>query len=95
MTITRKQIERMRCHARIRIVAGLEEMILATYGVETDGPEYTEQDLYEQTRKLIDQYNHEHPDPDLADNPAPWADDRNTPQAGKKQRRDQYIQNIR
>jgi len=78
MTTTRKQIKRMRSHGRMRIDAGLEEMIFATYGVEPDGPEYTEQDRHEQIRKLVNQYNLEHPDLDLVDNPTPWAGNRST-----------------
>lgn len=67
MTITSKEIDRMRSHSRMRIDRDLEVLILERYGVEPDGPEYTEQDLYEQIRKLVNEYNREHPDPKLAD----------------------------
>ena len=67
MTITRKEIDRMRVHGRMRIDTKLELLILERYSVESDGPEYTEQDLYEQIRKLVNEYNREHPDPKLAD----------------------------
>ena len=59
MTITRRQIQRMRTHARMHIDAELEEMILAEYGVEPDPYEYTEQDLHEQIRKMVNRYNQE------------------------------------
>ncbi|MDA3951382.1 MAG: hypothetical protein PF508_19400 [Spirochaeta sp.] len=60
MTITREQIDRMRADGRLRIDAQLEEMIIAQYGVEPESHEYSEQDLHEQIRKLIDRYNQEH-----------------------------------
>ncbi|WP_319561057.1 hypothetical protein [Marispirochaeta sp.] len=60
MTITRKWIEQLRSNCRLRIDAQLEELILAQYGVEPEPYEYSEQDLYEQIRKLISQYNDEH-----------------------------------
>ena len=92
MTITRKQIERMRSHARMRIDADLEDMILAQYGEEPDGQEYTDQDLHEQIRKLINQYNLEHPDPHLVDNPTPWARSSSTAPAPTKHRRNKNTQ---
>jgi hypothetical protein len=91
MTITRKQLERMRSHDRMRSGADLEDMILARYGEEPDGPEYTEQDLHEQIRKLINQYNHEHPDPNFVATPTPWAGNRPTAAAAAKQRRKQKL----
>ncbi len=57
MTNTRKQIDQMRTDGRFKIDAPLEEMIVAQYGVEPDPYEYSEQDLHEQIRKLIDRYN--------------------------------------
>jgi len=60
MTITRKQIERMRGNGRLRIDDHLAEMIIAQYGVEPEPYEYSEKDLNEQVRKMIDRYN-EHP----------------------------------
>ena len=60
MTITRKQIDQMRVECRIRIDAALEELILAQYGGEPEPYEYTEQDLHEQIRKVIDRYNEDH-----------------------------------
>ena len=86
MTITRKLIEQMRSHGRMRIDAALEELILAEYGVEPEPFEYTAQDLHEQIRKLINQYTDEHPDPNLVDNPRPWRRNDSTSQAPTTQR---------
>lgn len=72
MTITRKRINEMRTHNRMRIDAELEEIILARYGEEPEPFEYTEQDLCEQIRKLVYQYNLDHPDPRRVDNREPW-----------------------
>jgi hypothetical protein len=72
MTITRKEIDRMRSDGRMRIDRDLEVLILERYGVEPDGPEYTDQDLYEQIRKLVNEYNREHLDPKPADPRRPW-----------------------
>lgn len=71
MTITRTQIEQMRRHGRLRIDAELEQLILDEFGVEPHPYEYTEQDLHEQIRKLIDAHNQAHPDPTL-DSRIPW-----------------------
>ena len=57
MTITRNQIERMRGDGRLHINDHLAEMIIAQYGVEPEPYEYSEQDLHEQVRKMIDCYN--------------------------------------
>lgn len=92
MTITRKHIEQIRSHARMRIDAALEDMVLVQHGEEPDGPEYTEQDLHEQIRKLINQYNLEHPDPRLVNNPPPWTRSSSTAPAPTKHRRCKYIQ---
>ena len=78
MTITRTQIEHMRRHGRLRIDTELEAMILATYGVEPEPYTYTEQDLYEQIRKLINEHNQAHPDPRL-NSLTPWERARPTP----------------
>jgi hypothetical protein len=72
MTITRKKIDEMRTHGRLRIDADLEEMILAEYGIEPEPYGYTEQDLHEQIRKLVYQYNRDHPDPRHTDRLTPW-----------------------
>jgi hypothetical protein len=57
MTITRKQIDRMRGDGRLHIDDDLAEMIIAQYGSEPEPYEYSEQDLHEQVRKMIDRYN--------------------------------------
>lgn len=57
MTITRNQIERMRGDGRLHINDHLAEMIIAQYGVEPEPYAYSEQDLHEQVRKMIDRYN--------------------------------------
>ncbi len=91
MTITRKQIEQMRSGGRICIDSDLEEMILTHYGEEPDGPEYTEQDIHEQIRKVITQYNQKHRDPALVDAPASWAVNRSTVQVSTEHRRTKKI----
>ncbi len=73
MTITRKQIHRMRANGRLHIDAQLEESILAQYGVDPESHEYSEQDLYEQIRKLIYRYNQQHPvQPQTENHANPW-----------------------
>ena len=80
MTITRRRINEMRTHGRMRIDAELEEIILARYeeiilaryGEEPEPYEYTEQDLHEQIRKLVYQYNRDHPEPRRVDDREPW-----------------------
>ena len=94
MTITRKQIQWMRSHGRMRIDADLEDIILARYAEEPDGPEYTEQDLHEQIRKLVNQYNLEHPDPNLVATSRPWQANHPTAQTSTEQRRNQNIHTI-
>ena len=65
----------MRIHGRIRIDQHLEALLLKHYGTDPFPYTYTEQDLYEQTRKFIAQYNQEYPaaatnlsEPDVARN---------------------------
>ena len=72
MTVVRTQIEQIRSRAGMRIEAVLEEMILAPYRTEPQPYTYSEQDSHEQIRKLIDRYNHQHPDPALVESPTPW-----------------------
>ncbi len=60
MTLTRKLINDMRTHGRISIDKTLEALLLEHYGTEPYPHTYTEQDLYEQTRKLIVRYNRDH-----------------------------------
>ena len=60
MTITPKMINEMRRHGRIPIDKELEASLLEHYGTEPFPHTYTEQDLYEQIRKFIVQYNGDH-----------------------------------
>jgi hypothetical protein len=53
-------IRDLREQARMPIDRELEALILQEYGTEPYPYTYTEQDLHEQIRKLILQYNHEH-----------------------------------
>lgn len=75
MTITRKEIQRMRSHGRMHIDAALEELILSEYGVEPEPFEYTAQDLHEQIRKLVYRYNREHHAPHIGEDSTPWPRD--------------------
>jgi hypothetical protein len=76
----------------MRTEADLKDIIRAQYGEEPDGPAYTEQDLHEQIRKLVDHYHHEHPEPDLDDNPTLWARTNSPAPAPMKHRGGQNIQ---
>ena len=58
MTITPKLIAEMRLYSRID--RNLEALLLERYGTEPLPYIYTEQDLHEQTRKFIAQYNRDH-----------------------------------
>ena len=60
MTATPKMIRELREQARMPIDQELEALILQEYGTEPYPNTYTEQDLYEQIRKLITEYNREH-----------------------------------
>ena len=58
MTANRRMTRQLREQAHMSIDNELEALILEQYGTEPDdSPEYTEQDLHEQIRKLIDTYN--------------------------------------
>lgn len=60
MTITRIQIDRMRAAGRLHIDDDLAEMVIAQYGSEPEPYEYSEQDLHEQVRKMIERYSAGH-----------------------------------
>jgi hypothetical protein len=60
MTATPRMIRKLREQGRIPIDRELEALILQEYGTEPYPQIYTEQDLYEQIRKLIMRYNREH-----------------------------------
>ena len=55
MILTRSMINRMRRYSRIDDT--LEQMMLDQLGTEPYPHVYTEQDIYEQSRKMILQYN--------------------------------------
>ncbi len=57
MTVTRKMIHNLRADARMHIDQDLEAVILQRFGTEPYPYTYTEQDLYEQIRKLVMRYN--------------------------------------
>ena len=55
MILTRKMINQMRLYSRIDET--LEQMLLDQLGTEPYPHVYTEQDIYEQSRKMIMRYN--------------------------------------
>jgi hypothetical protein len=57
MTATPRMIRELRQQGRMPIDPDLEALILQEYGSEPYPYTYTEQDLHEQIRKLILQYN--------------------------------------
>lgn len=59
MTVTRRMIRSLREQSRMDIDNNLEALILQKYGTEPYPHTYTEQDLYEQIRKLVMRYHRE------------------------------------
>ena len=57
MTATVKMIRDLRSKGRMRIDPDLEALILRRFGTEPYPHTYTEQDLYEQIRKLVIRHN--------------------------------------
>ena len=57
MIATRKMIRELREHSRMQIDRDLEALILREFGTESYPNTYTEQDLYEQIRKLVERFN--------------------------------------
>ena len=57
MIATRKMIRDLREHSRMQIDRPLEALILREFGTEPYPHTYTEQDLYEQIRKLVERLN--------------------------------------
>jgi hypothetical protein len=53
MILTKKDIQKLRESSFLNISAEQEAEILERFGSEPDGHEYTEQDIYEQIRKMI------------------------------------------
>jgi len=56
MIATKAMVKSLRLHEGRRIGRNLEALILRQFGEEPLPHEYSEQDLYEQIRKLIDRY---------------------------------------
>jgi len=60
MVVTPEMIQDLRIHARKKINGELETLILKQLGSEPYPHTYSEQDIYEQMRKIIQQYNEQH-----------------------------------
>jgi hypothetical protein len=61
MTATPRLVRRLREESRLRIDEELERLILERFGTEPIPYTYSEQDLWEQIRKLVAHYNEELP----------------------------------
>ena len=59
MTLTRIMIERLRFPGGMDIDRELEDRLLREFGTEPHPYEYSGQDLYEQVRKYVMNYNRE------------------------------------
>ena len=57
MTLTKEMIAEFRFPGQMDVDAKLESVVLELYGAEPYPYAYSEQDLYEQVRKHISQYN--------------------------------------
>lgn len=57
MVATPQMIQDLRIHAREKINGELEALILEQLGSEPYPHTYSDQDIYEQMRKLIQRYN--------------------------------------
>jgi hypothetical protein len=57
MVLTRKMIDEARTHGRVKISNELEVLLLTELGQEPLPHTYSEQDIHEQMRKLIQDYN--------------------------------------
>ncbi|MDY7026840.1 MAG: hypothetical protein SVR04_00940 [Spirochaetota bacterium] len=60
MVVTSEMIQDLRIHARKKINGELETLILDQLGSEPYPYTYSEQDIYEQMRKIIRDYNVSH-----------------------------------
>lgn len=56
MIVTKAYLKKLQQHCQFEIDAPLARYLLAEYGVEPFPNEYSEQDLCEQIRKLVNQY---------------------------------------
>jgi hypothetical protein len=57
MKVDKAYIEQVRSMGNIEIPEELEQMLIERLGQEDEQYEYTEQDLYEQARKIIQRYH--------------------------------------
>jgi len=64
MTATRRLVRRLREQSRLRIDEQLERLILERFGTEPTPYTYSEQDLWEQIRKLVAEHNEKRPSDD-------------------------------
>jgi len=53
MIINKKDISDLREKSHLKISQEMENIILEKFGREPEGYEYTEQDIYEQIRKML------------------------------------------
>ena len=60
MVVTPEMIQDLRIHARKKINRELEALILDQLGSEPYPHTYSEQDIYEQMRKIIQNYHEAH-----------------------------------
>lgn len=60
MVATPQMIQYLRIHAREKIDSELEALILDQLGSEPYPHIYSEQDIYEQMRKLMQKYHEDH-----------------------------------
>jgi len=60
MVVTPEMIQDLRVHVRKKINSELEALILAQLGREPYPYTYSEQDIYEQMRKIIQTYHEAH-----------------------------------
>jgi hypothetical protein len=60
MVATPQMIQDLRIHARKKIDSELEALILEQLGSEPYPYTYSEQDIYEQMRKIIQKYHENH-----------------------------------
>ena len=56
MIVDKKYVQKLRTSGRRDIPVELEEILIQRFGEEPYPETYTEQDLYEQTRKVINRY---------------------------------------
>jgi hypothetical protein len=56
MVVTKGYIQRLRVNARLSISPELEQILIDRLGEEPEPYMYSEQDIHEQTRKIINRY---------------------------------------